>query len=205
MNEPTEEPGNIAPQTPGRWPVILGLSFEGGLALLSWLLGWPLGVLPWTTLHWKDPRASAFGVAITVPMLGAFFLLLRSNLPQLLRIRRLFEESFRPFFAAYTVLDLAALSLLAGIGEEMLFRGVLQALFSRWLDSRWLGLAMASLIFGLLHAVTPTYLLLATLAGAYLGLMWLLSGNLLTVIIAHSLYDFVALVYLVRFATPNRP
>ena len=36
------------------------------------------------------------------------------------------------------------------------------------------------------------------LIGAYLGLLWLLSRNLLAPMITHALYDFGALVYLVR-------
>ena len=34
--------------------------------------------------------------------------------------------------------------------------------------------------------------------GAYLGLVWIASGNLLTVIVAHAVYDFVALIVLTR-------
>ena len=40
--------------------------------------------------------------------------------------------------------------------------------------------------------------MIATLLGAYLGGVWIPTGNLLTVIIAHAIYDFVALVILPR-------
>jgi membrane protease YdiL (CAAX protease family) len=53
-------------------------------------------------------------------------------------------------------------------------------------------------IFGLLHPITPGYILIAGLMGAYLGGLWMLNGNLLTVMVAHALYDFVALVLLLR-------
>jgi membrane protease YdiL (CAAX protease family) len=58
--------------------------------------------------------------------------------------------------------------------------------------------ALASAVFGLLHAITPTYAILATVMGAYLGVVWIASGNLLAPIVAHALYDFVALVWLLR-------
>jgi membrane protease YdiL (CAAX protease family) len=58
-------------------------------------------------------------------------------------------------------------------------------------------------LFGALHALTPTYAILATLAGAYLGSVWLITGNLLVVIIAHGFYDFIALVYLLRVRTAS--
>jgi membrane protease YdiL (CAAX protease family) len=51
-------------------------------------------------------------------------------------------------------------------------------------------------LFGLLHPITPTYAVLAALMGAYLGGVWLASGNLLVPIVAHALYDFIALAYL---------
>ena len=89
------------------------------------------------------------------------------------------------------------LSLAAGVGEEMLFRGVVQAVLDRWWGP-WAALPVASLFFGLLHALTPTYAVLATLAGLYLGGVWLLTGNLLVVIVAHAFYDLIALVYLLR-------
>ena len=60
-----------------------------------------------------------------------------------------------------------------------------------------------SLLFGLAHALTRTYAVLATLVGFYLGFLFWLTGNLLAPILAHAVYDFVALVYLVG-TTPRR-
>src|SRR5205085_12118606 len=100
-------------------------------------------------------------------------------------------------FQRGTLLDLAAISVLAGFGEEMLFRGVLQDLLSRWLGP-WPALAFASVLFGLLHLITPTYAVLAALMGAYLGWLYARTGNLLVPIMTHTLYDFFALSYIVR-------
>ena len=61
-----------------------------------------------------------------------------------------------------------------------------------------LALLLASLLFGLAHAITRTYVVLATVFGIYLGWLWTASGNLLVPIVAHALYDFVALSALVR-------
>ena len=44
--------------------------------------------------------------------------------------------------------------------------------------------------------------MLAGLFGLYLGALWLLTGNLLVAIAAHAVYDFFALLYLVRFQPP---
>jgi membrane protease YdiL (CAAX protease family) len=122
----------------------------------------------------------------------------------LARIKQFCREVVRPIFAPCTLLDLALISACAGIGEELLFRGVIQAALSRPLGTG-LGLAAASLLFGLLHPITPVYIVLAGLMGAYLGAVWLASGNLLVVIIAHGLYDFLILAYLVRGPAPHPP
>ncbi len=89
------------------------------------------------------------------------------------------------------------MSLLAGVGEELFFRGVLQPELISWTGTL-AGLIAASVVFGLLHAITPTYALLATAVGAYLGWLALASGNLLGPMIAHGVYDFFALAYLIR-------
>jgi hypothetical protein len=92
---------------------------------------------------------------------------------------------------------LALISVLAGFGEEMLFRGLLQSLFTQWLGF-WFGVLIANLFFGLAHLITPAYAVIATLMGVYLGCLWVGSDNLLTPIVAHAVYDFLALVYVVK-------
>ena len=97
---------------------------------------------------------------------------------------------------------MALVSSIAGFGEELLFRGVLQPLASSWFGVP-IGFVLASVVFGLLHSVTPTYAVLATLVGAYFGWLFLATNNLLCPILTHSVYDFVALVYLTRALPVN--
>jgi membrane protease YdiL (CAAX protease family) len=179
------------------WLVFLAASlFEGGLAVLAWALGWLLDQAPWQGLRW-DWRDSLLGLAASLPLMLLFWLCLRWQIPPLIRIRKVVDELIRPLFADCTVAELAVLSLLAGFGEELLFRGVLQEAMSGWCGP-WLALAAVSLVFGLVHAITPTYAVLATLMGVFLGGLWLASGNLLVPIVAHAVYDFAALVDIVK-------
>ena len=60
-----------------------------------------------------------------------------------------------------------------------------------------LGLGCASLLFGLLHALTPTYFVLATIGGAVFGAEYLGAG-LPAAAFTHAAYDFVALVYIIH-------
>ena len=85
----------------------------------------------------------------------------------------------------------------AGIGEESLFRGALQPIVIAW-TSPIAGLIIVSLVFGLLHAASSAYFLLATAVGAYLGWMTLAFNDLTAPILCHAIYDFVALLWLQR-------
>jgi len=174
---------------------LLAVGVESGLALVAWVLGCLFDLPVWDLMRW-DWWAILWGMAASLPMLLGFLACVRWPVGPLRSIQRISDEVIRPLFVSCSIWQLALLSVAAGIGEEALFRGILQGLVSRaWGPTP--GLLLASLLFGLLHPLTPTYLVLATLIGIYLGCWWLLTGNLLVVIIAHALYDFVALIYLV--------
>jgi membrane protease YdiL (CAAX protease family) len=59
-------------------------------------------------------------------------------------------------------------------------------------------------LFGLRHPISVPYMVMAAFLGLYLGTVWIVSGNLLTVIVVHTLYDFAALSYLIRIRPPRR-
>lgn len=177
----------------------LAIVFESALGVVAWLLGWALSQPALEKLRWSAGDA-AFGTVATVPMLMAFFACLRWPVGPLRRIKQLSEEIIKPLFASRSIAELALVSLAAGLGEEMLFRGFLQACLVQWLPL-WPAILSASIIFGLLHLITPTYAVLATLIGLYLGWLFVATDNLLAVVVAHALYDFLALVYLIRLGT----
>jgi membrane protease YdiL (CAAX protease family) len=182
--------------------VLLGAAFEGGLAGLALLLGWLFGQPPLADCRWS-PAALGAGVVATLPMLGLFAAVTRWPVGPLGRIRRILDEFIIPLFSGCSLPQLALLSAVAGLGEEMLFRGVLQPVLGRWLGQAG-GLLAASLLFGLLHPITLTYIVLAAALGLYLGWLALATGNLLVPIVAHALYDFLVLVYLLRRPVPGR-
>jgi membrane protease YdiL (CAAX protease family) len=176
--------------------VLLAILVEGGLIVLAWVLGWLLDEPPLAQFRW-DARDALRGVVATVPLLLLFLALLRWPVGPLGRIKQFSEEVLRPVLARCSLLDLFGISGLAGLGEEMLFRGVAQGFFSHWLPPA-LAVALASVVFGVLHAITFTYAVLAACMGAYLGWLWIATGNLLVPIVTHALYDFVVLVYFLR-------
>ena len=84
--------------------------------------------------------------------------------------------------------------VIAGISEEAFFRGAIQGSLADRVGVI-LALILASVLFGAVHL---TYSAIAALIGAYLGLPWNWTGNLLTPMITHAAYHFVALVYFPR-------
>jgi membrane protease YdiL (CAAX protease family) len=181
---------------PRRQLVPLAVAFEGGLGGVAWLVGWLLDRPCDQTLAW-DLGGAAWGVAASVPLLLALIGTLAWPIGPIARVVHFARDVVRPVFAACTELDLAIVSALAGLGEELLFRGLLQAALGRWLGPV-AGLLAAGVLFGLCHPLTPGYVVFAGLTGVYLGAIWLVSGNLLVPIVAHGLYDFLALLILVK-------
>lgn len=181
--------------------------FEGSLAIVAVSLGWLFDVGPLETLNWTAEGA-LWGTAGVLPPLALLAFCLVAPWRSIRSLRRVVERLLVPLFQHLSVVELAVISILAGVGEEMLFRGVLQATMAGWLEGTpgvIVALAAASLLFGFAHAITPAYLVLATLIGAYLGGLWLWTGNLLAPIIAHAAYDFIALWYLAKVRRPKEP
>ncbi len=202
---PDDEPQDEAldAQSARNLIVFLAVVVEGGLMVAAWLLGWLLDCDPLRLFAFSGPTA-LLGVLAALPMLAGFFAAVRWPIGPIRGIKDFTDRVIRPLMMPCSLVDLAGISILAGVGEELLFRAVLQEAFGKWLPV-WGAIAAAALLFGLLHAVTPTYAVLAGLVGAYLGWVYHSTGNLLAPIVAHALYDFVALVYLTRGPDSDLP
>lgn len=129
------------------------------------------------------PQAVGQAVVAAAGLMLPVGLLVRYELPFMRRIQdRL--ELFKALLLGMSHVEKIYISVLAGVSEELLFRGCLQPL---------VGIAVASVIFGALHAFTFSYFLLATAIGVYLGVLLQWSGNLFVPMAVHALYDIFAL------------
>jgi membrane protease YdiL (CAAX protease family) len=176
--------------------IILMVFFEAGLAPFSLFLGWLLGHPPLERFVWSLEDA-LWGAGAAVPLFVLFLAILNWPIGPLAKVKKFCEEDVVSLFRDSALSELALISLSAGVGEEMLFRGALQAAFAQWMGTAG-GLVAASVIFGLMHAISMTYIVITGFLGLYLGGIWIANGNLLTVMVTHALYDFVALSYLIR-------
>ena len=167
--------------------VAIGGETALGLGALAWidLRGLPLDAGP-------PFKSVAVGIASAALFaLANFYLLRRAPAVVGVRsIRRLYSEILRPLFAEIRAVDIVLIGLAAGVGEELLFRGAVQAEF---------GVVPASLLFGAMHiggSGTVVFGCWAALCGLALGWLAVWTGGLLAPTVAHVVYDTLALAYI---------
>jgi uncharacterized protein len=166
-------------------------------------LGWWWDAPPFARLEWTVGGLVA-GSAATAPLLVGLWWCLRSTWRPMVRLIELVDERIGPLFAGATWPELVLVSFMAGVGEEALFRGVVQETLARSV-SDWTAILLAALLFGAAHWVSLAYAVLAAVVGVYLGTLYQVTDGLLAPILAHSLYDLVALLVLTRLKPASAP
>jgi uncharacterized protein len=165
--------------------VVLG---EGLLLVAALAAAWGAG-LP---LPLGDPLAgTAWGVcaAVALAVVNLVFLRARASVWPGSALRYVCRMIVRPLFEHVRMWHIVVISVLAGLGEELLFRGVLQPI---------VGLPLASLVFGAVHVGGRSfagYGVWAACIGALFGGLMVWTGGLLAPIVAHAVYDALALAY----------
>lgn len=172
----------------------IAIMAEGGALLIALVLAKYLDIelFPLT----KEPlRDLLIGTAAAVPPFLLFLFSVSEKaekVPLIGSLRQIVLKEIRLIFSGCTFIDILIISLFAGLGEEFLFRGIMQAK---------LGIVAASIIFGLFHAVSPAYVIAATFMGFYIGAFYHMSGGLLVPVQIHFVYDLAALVYIRYFVS----
>ena len=167
--------------------VLLGLSY-------AWQALRPVPLMPW--LSWSC-RCLSDGLLAAVLPLTMIPLLELSTARRWVGLRGLrdnVESLLAPLFGNLGWFDMAMLAVLAGLSEEIFFRGILQ---------QEIGLLAASLVFGLFHTVSIPYVIWAAVVGLYLGYLVDVTHSLWPAIVAHIVIDFVGLCYLRLIVAPR--
>lgn len=125
-----------------------------------------LGLLARPTLLWLGlVLGLTFGLLPVRIAIGVIYVYLTNDTSLDLRTQLVFPElSLQAFASAFI-----GVGLLAPIGEEAFFRGVVYNLLRQRLDARW-SIALSSLAFALAHADSPPVVLTSLIIG--LALAW---------------------------------
>jgi CAAX protease family protein len=183
------------PRQSKRISTAAALGFQGVIALIGWLAVWFMGMDNLSAgLGWAS--AVAWGIGGSV----ATYVLLSALARAPGRIRDSLSGHMRQLLAFandYPWPVLVGLSVLAGVGEELLFRGAIQGWLTVHLNDA-VAIALASMLFGLVHYLSFTYFVMATGLGLALGVAYWLTDSLLLVMVWHGVYDMIALYSLRR-------
>jgi membrane protease YdiL (CAAX protease family) len=171
--------------------VALALCSQGLMIAIAWISARALGL----STEWGRPiRDSAIGLSAAVVLAASNYLLIARARPGWIvnGLREVFDDVLVPLFGRLGTASVIVLGAAAGVSEEWLFRGVVQPLA---------GLPIASLVFGLVHLGGRMMLPFAVWAagmGMLLGGLAMITGGLIAPIVAHGVYDMLALEYIRR-------
>lgn len=173
--------------------LILALLTQSGLVVLAWWLSRILAIPP----QWGDPlRDTSIGLAAAFALaIGNYVLLTRAPANWLVSgVRHVYRQTIVPLFGGIHPIGAIAIGAAAGLGEEWLFRGVLQP---------HVGLIASSVLFGVAHVGGWRMLpfgVWATAMGLIMGGLAIFTGGLIAPVVAHAVYDMLALAYIRRGA-----
>ncbi|MEM8669906.1 MAG: CPBP family intramembrane glutamic endopeptidase [Planctomycetota bacterium] len=203
-SEPADE------QTPDE-VFLTAVLFECGLAVVALILGWAIGpsarqLVPELELEQWRPivQGVLWGIVAAIPILILISLLVRIPWKPIQELDALTNDGMIKTLLQLRPSELIVVSLCAGIGEELLFRGWLMywlegiaSSISPNVNEAWAigsALVISSVVFGVFHPVTKLYIVLATIIGLYFGALVIYTENLLIPIVAHATYDAVHLI-----------
>lgn len=185
------------------YPLRAALVFEGAMIPVALVLALVLGVTPWADFRFSRETVvlAVVATALMVALLALSAVVLHGWFRE---AERLVQPLVDTLFRGRGPGPVVAVCGLAGVGEELLFRGVLQAWLAG-LTGTVSAVVLAAVVFGAVHYLSRAYFVMATLIGVYLGALYELSGNLVVPILVHALYDALAVAYvLVRHERPGR-
>ena len=176
---------------PAKRLLVLALCGEGVLVLVACSWTWVADLpLVFSTISIGAALGAGILTAAGFSLLNYYLLRHAPEVLGVCSLRQIHLEVFCPLFARVGVLEIAGISLAAGLGEELLFRGVLQP---------ELGLIPASVLFGLLHIGGGRQIAFgvwAAICGGGLGILAQATGGWFAPTVAHVLYDAAALTYI---------
>ncbi len=203
LNDPAQEELKQTPNDVFAAAVV----FEMALGLLALILGWTLGpdaraLIP--TLGnetiWPVVSGIGYGCLAAIPIYVFIEMVRKIPCEPVRELERLSDDGMFKTLLQLSAVELILISIAAGVGEELLFRGWLMYFLASptgepaGMVEMGAALVASSIAFGLVHPITKLYVVLAAIMGVYFGLLVILTDNLLIPITAHAAYDAAQLI-----------
>jgi membrane protease YdiL (CAAX protease family) len=178
--------------------VVAQVFFLRGLKGLGLVCGVSRNDVYWIFKGWL---IAIFATGITY-LLTQFLLsfVLPNYSPQLHTVLMALSQPDIPMYLK--VLALAGAAVIAPLGEEIFFRGMIQSAMTRAVPPkprsyrhRWIAIGATSLIFGMLHLSTPDQIPALAVLGVVLGYTYERTGCLWVPILVHVLFNSKTLLW----------
>lgn len=111
---------------------------------------------------------------------------------------RIFKELFATKNVLNFILNLILIGFSAAIGEELLFRGIIQQKFTEFFKNGHTAVIVTALIFGISHFQVEG-LIVRVILGALLGYLFYYSGSLWISIFIHFFFNSIQVVLVYSF------
>lgn len=183
------------PPPPANLSTTMAVVFYAVLFGLAWVLGvWWLDL---DLLEWHDRWETSLWLDTALGLgLGVGTVIASRILEQTTEWARMLTEEFGKILGNLTLTQVLIFALTSSIAEEIFFRGFLQqALSDIAFGNDWIGLIVASLVFGLIH-IGPDrkkflpWTIMAVVLGLLFGILYLYTGNILAPMVAHFTINF---------------
>ena len=102
------------------------------------------------------------------------------------------------------IISMALIGILPAVFEELLFRGVIQNVLTKWFKGPWAAILVTAFIFSIIHMSFYGFFVRFAL-GIILGLVFYYSGSLWLAIIFHFLYNGIQVTALYIFNMGDNP
>jgi len=188
--------------SPAMMITLVTVQVEGGLAVLAIVIAW-FADISLREMFVVNPLHFLLAVVAIVPVLALCRLVYMMPFKTVEFTRRFMRSVYNDFIRHCSVTQLLLVAVMSGIGEELLFRGILQTFVTNACgDGTWglaIGVILTSVLFGIVHPINKLYVFLCIVIGIYLGLFFAWSGNNLIVpIIIHAFYNFIVFLAMPR-------
>lgn len=194
-----------------RWITLLATTGAGLAALLVCAILLVIDGQKPSDIGWRAHPAGAnlavgvIGTGVTIATRIILVTLIMLFFPTILDHLDQAQEGIEETLPPLNLTAMVALMIFVSIWEEVVFRGFLltrlQAVFKRW----WLTILTGSALFGLIHDYQGVLaMVLVTIMGIILGVIFVWRKSLLPCIVLHALHNIIVLLAL-KAISPTWP